>query len=75
MFTSVSRCVTSFGAGAASLPPEKDFKPFSDGFAGASSALRRTKEKAGERGGAVDAPTPVTSARSAGSCAVPPAAS
>ena len=47
MFTSVSRCVTSFGAGAASLPPEKDFKPFSDGFAGASSALRRTKEKAG----------------------------
>lgn len=30
---------------------------------------------AGERGGVVDAPAPVTSAHSAGSCAVPPAAS
>ena len=30
---------------------------------------------AGERGGVVDTPAPVTSARSAGSCAVPPAAS
>ena len=30
---------------------------------------------AGERGGVVDTPAPVTSARSVGSCAVPPPAS
>lgn len=38
-------------------------------------AFRCTESEAGERGGVVDAPTPVTSARSADSCAVPPAAS
>ena len=38
-------------------------------------AFRCAESEAGERGGVVDAPVPVTSAHSAGSCAVPPAAS
>ena len=38
-------------------------------------AFRCAESEAGERGGVVDAPAPVTSAHSAGSCAVPPAAS
>ena len=38
-------------------------------------AFRCAESEAGERGGVVDTPAPVTSARSAGSCAVPPAAS
>ena len=37
--------------------------------------FRCAESEAGERGGVVDTPAPVTSARSAGSCAVPPAAS
>lgn len=37
--------------------------------------FRCAESEAGERGGGVDAPAPVTSAHSAGSCAVPPAAS
>ena len=38
-------------------------------------AFRCAESEAGERGGVVDAPAPVTSARSAGSCTVPPPAS
>ena len=38
-------------------------------------AFRCAESEAGERGGVVDTPAPVTSARSVGSCAVPPPAS
>ena len=37
-------------------------------------AFRCTESEAGERGGVVDAPAPVTSAHSAGSCGIPPPA-
>lgn len=63
----VGRCVASWGGGGVRIPPA---------YLGACwGAFRYAESEAGERGGVVDAPAPVTSAHSAGSCAVPPAAS
>ena len=46
--------------------PERGSEPFSGGFSGAFSALRRTKEEAGERHWRFSAPLPFTASRSAG---------
>ena len=63
MFTSVSRCVTSFGAGRCLCPGERVFAAFgrNEGY-GACADEKQDKGLASE-------PTlcPVTSARSAGS--------
>lgn len=60
----VGRCVALWGGGGVRGYPPAYLDACWGGF-------RCAESEAGERGGVVDTPAPVTSARSAGSCAVP----